>query len=481
MTGGQFHRAMGLVDATAIVIGSMIGSGIFIVAAQTSRDVGCTGWFLASWIFAGFLTVTAATCYAELASMYPEAGGQYIFLREAYGKLTGFLYGWTLFMVIQSGTNAAVAVAFAKFLGVFVPLVSDENVLFQIKDWHFSTQKLVALLVIILLTAINCGGIHLAKLIQTSFTSIKVVALFSLIVLGIFATQAHHGIGVNFTNIWDAKTVDGAVLSGFPLLLAFSVGLVGPLFAMDAWNNVTFSGGEVKDPTKTLPRSLVTGTILVCVLYTLTNVIYLLLLPLSGMKDASDVITRGIQYAAQDRVGTASLEVIFGEVGQRIMAGAIMISVFGALNGLILSGPRLYYAMAKDGLFFKQAGMLNVKTNVPVFGLLLQGVWSCVLATSGKYGDLLDMVVFAALLFYILTVAAVIILRKKVKDRERPFKVPLYPVLNWLYIIAASVVAVAQIVARPEYSGAGFLIIVLGLPVFFLWQRNAANAGSSLN
>lgn len=475
MTGGQFHRAMGLVDATAIVIGSMIGSGIFIVAAQTAKDVGCTGWFLAAWIFSGFLTVTAATCYAELASMYPEAGGQYIFLREAYGKLPGFLYGWTLFMVIQSGTNAAVAVAFAKFLGVFVPIISDENVLLQIQDWHFSTQKLVALLVILLLTAINCGGIHLAKMIQTSFTTIKVVALFALIALGVFATQAHHGIGVNFTDIWAAKNDKGVDLNGLPLLLAFSVALVGPLFAMDAWNNVTFSGGEVKDPTKTLPRSLVIGTILVCVLYTLTNVVYLLLLPLHGVKEAPEVIARGIQYAAQERVGTASLEVIFGEVGQRIMAGAIMISVFGALNGLILSGPRLYYAMAKDGLFFKQAGTLNANTHVPVFGLLLQCVWSCVLATSGRYGDLLDMVVFAALLFYILTVGAVIILRKKEKDRERPFKVPLYPVLNWLYIFFAAVVAIAQIIARPGYSGAGLLVIVLGLPVFFLWQRKASS------
>lgn len=473
MTGGQFHRAMGLVDATAIVIGSMIGSGIFIVAADTSRSVGCTGWFLAAWIFAAFLTVTAATCYAELASMYPEAGGQYIFLREAYGKLPGFLYGWTLFMVIQSGTNAAVAVAFAKFLGVFVPVISDENNLLTIQNWHFSTQKLVALLVILLLTAINCGGIHLAKMIQTSFTTIKVVALFSLIVLGVFATQSHHGLELNFNDMWTAKSIKGELLGGVPLLLAFSVALVGPLFAMDAWNNVTFSGGEVKDPTKTLPRSLVIGTILVCVLYTLTNVVYLLLLPLHGSENAPSVLARGIQWAAQDRVGTASLQVIFGDVGQRIMAGAIMISVFGALNGLILSGPRLYYAMAQDGLFFKQAGMLNAKTHVPVFGLVLQGIWSAILTTSGRYGDLLDMVVFAALLFYILTVAAVIILRKKEKDKERPFKVPLFPVLNWLYIICASVVALAQIVAKPGYSGFGLLIIFLGLPVFFLWQRKA--------
>jgi len=464
---------MGLVDATAIVVGSMIGSGIFIVAAQTARDVGCTGWFLAAWLFAGFLTVSAAACYSELASMYPEAGGQYIFLREGYGKLVAFLYGWTLFMVIQSGTNAAVAVAFAKFLGVFVPIVSDETVLLQISEWHFSTQKLVALLVIILLTVVNCGGIHLAKLIQTSFTSIKVVALLSLIVLGVLFTGGHHGIETNFVNLWNAKQ-GGVALEGASLLLAFSIALVGPLFAMDAWNNITFAGEEVKEPTKVLPRSLIAGTALVCLLYFLTNVVYLLLLPFEGIKDAPEVVQRGIQFAAQDRVGTAALEVMFGEVGQKIMAGAIMISVFGALNGLILSGPRLYYAMAKDGLFFKDAGVLHAKTNVPVFGLVIQGIWSCVLATSGKYGDLLDMVVFAALLFYILTVGAIFILRKKDKDRERPFKVPLYPVLPGLYIVLASIVCVGQLIARPDYSGAGLLIIVLGLPVYFIWQKRAS-------
>jgi APA family basic amino acid/polyamine antiporter len=464
---------MGMLDATAIVVGSMIGSGIFIVAADTARSVGCTGWFLAAWIFAGFLTVSAASCYSELASMYPSAGGQYIFLREGYGKLVGFLYGWTLFMVIQTGTNAAVAVAFAKFLGVFVPAISDENVLLQVSEWHFSTQKLVALLVIALLTMVNCGGIHLAKKIQTSFTTIKVVALSALIILGAFATQHHNGVATNFANIWGAKA-DGHPLDGIPLLLAFSIALVGPLFAMDAWNNITFAGEEVKEPTKTLPKSLITGTALVCLLYLLTNIVYLLVLPFEGVKDAATVVERGIQFASQDRVGTAALEVIFGEVGQKIMAGAIMISVFGALNGLILSGPRLYYAMAKDGLFFKNAGMLNAKTNVPVFGLVIQGIWSCVLATSGKYGDLLDMVVFSALLFYILTVGAVFILRKKNADAERPFKVPLYPVLPALYIICAAAVCLGQIIGRPAYSGWGLAIILLGLPVYFIWQKKAS-------
>ncbi len=473
MTGGQFHRAMGMVDSTAIVVGSMIGSGIFIVAADTARSVGSTGWFLAAWIFASLLTVSAAACYSELASMYPSAGGQYIFLREAYGKLVGFLYGWTLFMVIQSGTNAAVAVAFAKFLGVFVPAVSDENVLIQLDWWHFSTQQLVALIIIALLTAINCGGIHLAKLIQTSFTVTKVVALLSLIVLGALAVQNYNGVATNFSDLWLAKNVKGEALEGVNLLLAFSVALVGPLFAMDAWNNITFAGEEVKEPTKTLPRSLIIGTGLVCLLYCLTNIVYLLLLPMQGVENAATVVERGIKFAAQDRVGSAALQVIFGEGGQLIMAGAIMISVFGALNGLILSGPRLYYAMAKDGLFFKKAGVLHAKTNVPVFGLVIQGIWSAVLATSGKYGQLLDFVVFAALLFYVLTVAAIIILRKKESGRERPFKVPLYPILPGLYIICASVVMVAQIFAQPNYPLASLVIILLGLPVYFLWRRRA--------
>lgn len=472
--GGQFNRALTVVDATALVVGSMIGSGIFIVAAETARNVGCVGWFLLAWVVSGILTIAAAACYSELASMFPHAGGQYVFLREAYGKMAGFLYGWTLFMVIQSGTNAAVAVAFAKFLGVFVPYISDQNFLIQTPAFSFTTQKLVGILLLVFLTGVNCCGIHLAKLIQTSFTTVKVIVLFTLIVVGFLVMDKHFGLTSlqqHMDLLWVAKAKDGTMLGGIPLIAAFSLALVGPLFAADAWNNITFAGEEVKDPVKTLPRSLILGTALVCTLYFLTNVVYLMLLPFDGIKDSATVLERGIMFATSDRVGTAALEVIMGDIGQKVMAGAIMISVFGALNGLILSGPRLYYAMAKDGLFFKNAGELHPKSNVPVFGLIIQGVWSCVLALSGTYSQLLEYIVFAALLFYVLTVAAVIILRKKEPNRERPFKVPFYPILPALYIVLAVAVMLGQIYASWTFSGAGLLIILSGLPVYFIWAR----------
>lgn len=474
----QFNRAMGLVDSTAVVVGIMIGSGIFLVSAETARNVGSPFWFLASWVIAGFLTVLGATCYSELASMFPKAGGQYVFLREAYGKLFGFLYGWTLFMVIQSGTNAAVAVAFAKFLGVFVPQVSDQIALFSIAGWSFTSLQLVALLVIALLTLINCFGISMAKLIQTSFTIVKVISLFLLIGVGIFAFNHHHGLDVNLARFWDAIGPDGKPLSGFGLMACVSLALVGPLFAMDAWNNVTFSGEEVKDPEKTLPKSLIMGTALVCFLYLVTNIVYMLLLPLFGSSDGATVIERGIQFASEDRVGTATLEVIFGDLGEKIMAVAIMISTFGALNGLILSGPRLYYAMAKDGLFFKNAGVLHPTSNVPVFGLILQGIWSCILATSGTYSELLEFVIFAALLFYVLTVSAVIVMRRTRPELERPFKVPLYPILPILYVVLAVLIMLGQIYLHWEYSGAGLLIILSGLPVYLFW-KNKANSNQA--
>lgn len=475
-SGGQFHRALGLVDSAAVVVGSMIGSGIFLVSAETARNIGSPFWFLAAWVISGFLTVLGATCYSELASMFPQAGGQYVFLREAYGKLFGFLYGWTLFMVIQSGTNAAVAVAFAKFLGVFVPSISDRYVLFGFMDFSFTTQQLVALAVIALLTGINCMGIGMAKMIQTTFTITKVIALFLLILIGLFAFNYHHGFEPNMTRLFDAVDASGNSLTGFGLVAALSLALVGPLFASDAWNNVTFAGEEVKDPQKTLPRSLILGTALVCFLYFLTNVVYVLLLPLFGSPEGATVLERGIQFASQDRVGTAALEVIFGASGEKIMAVAIMISTFGALNGLILSGPRLYYAMARDGLFFKGAGVLHAKTNVPVFGLCLQGVWSCLLATSGTYSQLLEFVIFAALLFYVLTVSSVIVMRRKLPDAERPFKVPLYPVLPIVYVLSAMTVMAGQIYLHWEYSGAGLLIILSGLPVYLFWKKKSESA-----
>lgn len=487
MASGEFKRALGLIDATAVVVGSMIGSGIFIVSAETSRHLGSPAWMLVSWLLSAVMTVVAAICYSELAAMYPHAGGQYVFLRQAYGKLAGFLYGWTLFAVIQTGTIAAVGVAFAKFLGVLVPGVSNKSslvfiapmtlpIIGQTPSWSFTTLQVVAIVVIIVLTAINCGGIRMAKLIQTSFTITKASALFLLIFLGALAFDKHHGLAAgNFQNLWEQPhSVDGIPLMGIALMAALSISLVGPLFASDAWNNITFAGEEVKDAEKVLPRSLALGTSVTCALYILANFIYLVLLPFHGTKGADSVLARGIQFAAEDRVGTAAAQIIFGPVGEQIMAVAIMISTFGALNGLILAGPRAYYAMAKDGLFFKEAGILNVNTNVPVFGLVLQAVWACVLATSGTYSNLLEFVIFNALAFYVLTVGAVFVLRKKEPDLPRPFKVPLFPLLPILYLVTAVVVMIGVIISSPWYSGFGLLITLSGVPAYWIWRSKQA-------
>ncbi|HEY9783806.1 MAG TPA: amino acid permease [Candidatus Obscuribacterales bacterium] len=473
----QFTRAMSLVDATAVVVGSMIGSGIFIVSAETARQLGSPGWLILAWLFAAVLTIAAALCYSELSAMYPHAGGQYVFLRESYGSLAGFLYGWTLFMVIQSGTIAAVGVAFAKFLGVFVPVISMKTVFIDVGFWKFTALQLVAVILIAFLTAVNCRGIHTAKMIQTVFTATKVGALALLIILGIASVNKYFGANVNFANFWPAQDLSGAPLDGIRLLAVLSLAMVGPLFSSDAWNNITFAGEEVKDAERTLPRSLALGTLLVGLLYVLTNFIYLFLLPLHGSAAGTTVVERGIQFATEDRVGTAAAQIIFGSAGEFIMAGAIMISTFGCLNGLILAGPRAYYAMAKDGLFFKSAGELNHVTHVPIFGLVLQGVWACLLATSGTYSQLLEYVVFAALLFYVLTVAGLMILRRTRKDIERPYKVFAYPLMPLFYIIAASAIMVGQIWLSPKFSGAGLLIILSGLPAYYLWRsKNRASA-----
>jgi APA family basic amino acid/polyamine antiporter len=476
---GQFHRALGLVDAVAVVVGSMIGSGIFLVSAQTARDVGSAGYMLVCWILAGVLTIAAALCYSELASMFPQAGGQYVFLRRTYGPLAAFLYGWTLFSVIQSGTIAAVGVGFAKFLGVFVPWVSNSNVLLTVGPWHLSVQQVVAVFLITLLTAVNCRGVEAAKVIQTTFTAAKVFALAAIVCLGFFSFDKFAGASVNFPNFWQAINDKGQTLDGFALVLAVGVAMVGPLFSCDAWNNITFAGEEVKEPEKILPKSLAVGTFIVVGLYLLANLVYICMLPLHGTADAATIAGRGIAHAAEDRVGTAVAEMIFGSVGKSLMAGAIMISTFGCLNGLILAGARVYYAMARDGLFFKEAGKLHPQTGVPVFGLILQGIWSAVLATSGTYSNLLDFVVFAALLFYLLTVGAVIVLRIKEPDLPRPYKVIGYPLLPGFYLAAATLVMIGQIYSRPDWAGFGLLIILAGLPVYFFWKTKNRSQSSS--
>lgn len=478
----HFTRAMGLLDSTAVVVGSMIGSGIFIVSAEASRLLGSPGWVLLAWLLSGILTVVGAVCYSELSAMHPEAGGQYVFLRESFGKLAAFLYGWTLFMVIQAGTIAAVGVAFAKFLGVFVPAVSKQTVFFSVGDYSFTALQLVSILVVVLLTAINCRGITAAKLIQTTFTMTKVAALGLLIVLGALSFSKFNGVQANFssfTTFFSPVDLKGNALEGMTLIGVISLAMVGPLFSSDAWNNLTFTGEEVKEPTKTLPRSLMLGTALVSLLYLLTNVVYMLLIPLKGTEGGADVISRGIQFAAEDRVGTAAAEIIFGSAGVYIMAAAIMISTFGALNGIILAGPRAYYAMARDGLFFKKCGELNANTHVPTFGLIMQGAWSCLLCLSGQYSKLLEYVMFAALLFYVLTVAGLFVMRKKYPNAERPYKVPLYPFLPALYVVLTSVVMIGQICQSPGYSGAGLLIILSGLPAYLIWNRNASAKSES--
>lgn len=474
---GHFKRAMGLLDSTAIVVGSMIGSGIFIVSAETARNVQSPFLLLLCWGLAGVLTIMAALSYSELASMYPKAGGQYVFLREAFGPLAGFLYGWTLFAVIQSGTIAAVGVAFAKFLGVFVPAISNQNILLTIGDWKLTVLQLISVLLIAFLTWINCRGIETAKNIQTTFTVTKVLALAALIVLGLLSFGKFAGAPVNFgSGFWPSTELQSNVGKMF-LLVALA--MVGPLFSCDAWNNITFAGEEVKDAEKVLPRSLALGTLIVASLYILANIVYLLLIPINGTADGADVVSRGIAHAAEDRVGTAAAEIIFGSIGKYIMAGAIMISTFGCLNGLILAGARVYYAMAKDKLFLQKAAVLNPQTNVPVFGLIVQGIWSALLATSGTYSQLLEYVVFAALLFYVATVAAVFRLRSLRPDEERPYRVPLYPLMPALYVIAASAIMLGQILTSPKYSGLGLLIILSGLPVYFIWRRkNAAKSAA---
>lgn len=468
--GGQFKRAIGLIDAIALVVGSMIGSGIFIVSAESSRHLGSPGLLLVCWSLAGLMTVAAALCYSELAAMFPQAGGQYVFLRRAYGPLAAFLYGWTLFTVIQSGTIAAVGVGFAKFLGVFVPWVSSSNVLLQIGDWKLSVLQMVSVFLIALLTYVNCRGVETAKTIQTAFTAAKVLALSAIIVLGFLAFDKFHGLNVNWANFWQASDVNHNPLEGMKLVLTMGLAMVGALFSCDAWNNITFAGEEVKNPEKTLPQSLAFGTLLVVGLYLLANIVYLLLLPLVGDPHGATVVERGIQFAKEDRVGTAVAQIIFGSAGEGIMAAAIMISTFGCCNGLILSGARVYYAMAKDGLFFKKAALLSEKTGVPVYGLVIQGIWSVFLAMSGTYSDLLEFVVFAALAFYILTVGALIVLRIKQPDIHRPYKVFAYPVLPVLYLVSAALIMVGQICLSPRNAGAGLLIILSGLPAYFIWR-----------
>ncbi len=491
-------RGLGLFDATMIVVGSMIGSGIFIVSADIARQTGSSGGLIMAWVITGVLTCAAALSYGELAAMMPKAGGQYVYLRESYSPLWGFLYGWTLFLVIQTGTIAAVAVGFSRYLGVLVPAISPAAwiikpiILSSKYAVSLSWQQLIALLLILFLTAVNTRGLNLGKTIQNIFTSAKTLALLGLILLGIVVGRNAAALSANFSDLWTPRGAQAiepgadwlrsfvptvsAAAGAIGLLIALCVAQVGSLFSADAWNNITFTAGEVKKPRRDIPISLAAGTGIVITLYILANIAYLLTLPLSE-----------IQQAPDDRVATAALSVIFGGAGATIMAVAIMISTFGCANGLILAGARVYYAMAHDGLFFKATARLNSK-HVPAMGLVLQGIWAALLVlprtrirnsvtgveTYGNlYSDLLDYVVFSVLIFYVLTIAGLFVLRRKQPDAERPYRAFGYPVLPVLYIAAAILIMLILILYKTQTTWPGLLLVLLGVPVYWVWHRKS--------
>lgn len=476
-------RELKLLDATMIVVGSMIGSGIFIVSADIARTMGGAGWLMLVWLISGIVTVIAALSYGELAGMMPQAGGQYVYLREAFNPMLGFLYGWTLFLVIQTGSIAAVGVAFAKFTAVLFPVFSEQNILFTVAGLNISAAQALAIGSIALLTYINMRGLREGKIVQDTFTLTKTAALLGLILLGLaFGTNAH-AVTENLRTFWSATWThvrgDGLLtietLSGVKLFAAMGVAMVGSLFACDAWNNVTFTAGETHNPRRTIALSLGLGAGLVVVLYMLANVAYVLTLPMSGTPAAAGAVERGIQFAANDRVGTAAASLIFGAPAALIMAAFIMIATFGCNNGMILTGARVYYAMARDGLFFRSVGRLN-RNAVPGIALVVQGVWASLLCLSGRYGDLLDYVIFAVLIFYILTIVGIFRLRRLRPDAERPYRAFGYPVLPIVYIVIAGAVCVDLLIYKPLYSWPGLFIVLLGIPVFYVWRKVAPPA-----
>jgi APA family basic amino acid/polyamine antiporter len=451
-------QGLGLLDSTTIVMGSMIGSGIFIVSADMSRQVQSPGLLIITWVLTAVLTITAALSYGELAAAMPHAGGQYVYLREAFGPLSGFLYGWTLFLVIQTGTIAAVAVAFAKFSGVFFPWISASKQVLALGPFTVNTQQVVGIAVLILLSAVNCLGIRTGALVQNIFTVAKTAALLGLVLLGFTLGGDPKSIQDNFTDFWR-----GADLSFTPFRLV-AVAMVGSLFSADAWNNITFTAGEVKNPRRNLPLSLAIGTGTVLTLYVLTNLVYLRWLPLDP----------GIQHAPEDRVATAAVQVMLGGGAERIMALAIMVSTFGCMNGLILAGARVYFAMARHGLFFRSVGQVHPRFRSPVVSLGVQCLWACVLTLSGTYSDLLDYVIFAVLLFYMLTIAGLFVLRRTRPEMERPYRAIGYPWAPALYILAAGFIELMLLIYKPGYTWPGLIIVMLGLPVYFLWRRRGA-------
>jgi APA family basic amino acid/polyamine antiporter len=492
-------KGLGLTSATMLVMGSMIGSGIFIVSAEISREVTSPALLIGAWLVTGFLTIVGALTYGELAAMMPRAGGQYIYLRESLGPVWGFLYGWTLFLVIQTGTIAAVGVAFGKFLGIFWPAVSSTNWILHLwkvptftigpmtlggMDVGLNTQNLTAILVVIVLSVINIFGVKTGAAIQNIFTTAKVSALLGLVLFGIFLGRNAQAIAANFgANFWmnsglgdlhEVGTAGASVLVSTLTVLA--IAQVGSLFSADAWNNVTFTAGEVKNPSRNLPLSLALGTGVVIALYIACNFIYLAALPLVGSPTGTTLLERGIQYAREDRVATAVMTSMFGSAGGGLMAVAIMISGFGCCNGLILSGARVYYAMAKDGLFFRSVAKLHPTYKTPAVSLMVQMVWTCVLCISGSYGQLLDYIIFAVLVFYVLTIVGLFVLRRTHPEAERPYKAFGYPVLPVVYIVMALFIDVVLLRYKPQFTWPGLCIVLLGIPVYYIWRPRTESA-----
>ncbi len=487
-------KGLGLFDATMIVVGSMIGSGIFIVSADIAHQVQSPGLLLAVWLASGVMTLIGALSYGELAAAMPHAGGQYVYLRESLGPLWGFLYGWTMLLVIQTATIAAVAIAFAKFTAVILPWFSASAWIGKagtFGPWHLwfgslgpyhvglNRQNLLAILSIVLLTWINTRGLRMGKIVQNIFTVAKTGALAALVALGFwFATSAARA--ANFTDFW--RHMGWSAMHPYPpdsptqtigTLTLVGVAMVGSLFAMDAWNNVTFTAGEVRKPSRDLPLSLALGTSIVVLLYTLANVAYLRVLPLSGDPHAATVLGRGIEFASDERVGTAVAQVIFGPAGAIVMALAIMVSTFGCNNGLILSGARIYYAMSKDGLFFRSVGTVN-RRHAPGAALVVQCLWASLLCLSGTYSQLLDFLIFAVVIFYILTLAGLFLLRWKRPEMDRPYRALGYPILPAVYLVMAVFLEIQLLRYKPQYTWPGLIIVLLGLPVYGLWKWASA-------
>jgi len=462
----SFKPSLGLFDATMVVAGSMIGSGIFIVSADITRNVGSAGWLIAVWLITGFMTLTAAVSYGELSAMFPKAGGQYVYLKEAFNPLAGFLYGWSFFAVIQTATIAAVGVAFSKFAAYIFPVLSEKNVIADLGFVTISAAQIVSIILIVFLTYVNTKGIEGGKLIQRFFTSTKLLALFGLIIFGFFAVKHsfwQENWKTGFTAMQHNTNDFGPAwlpIGGSALIGAIAASMVGSIFSSDSWNNVTFIAGEIKNPQKNIGLSLFLGTLIVTVIYVCANLMYLNALPLHD-----------IAFAANDRVAVPAANNIFGNAGTYVIAVLIMVSTFGCNNGLILAGARVYNTMAKDGLFFKKAATLN-KNAVPEFGLWIQCLVASVLCLSGRYGDLLDMISFVVVIFYALTIIGIFILRKKRPDAVRPYKAFGYPVLPVIYIILALIFCVFLILMKPLYAGIGLGIVLVGIPIYYVAISN---------